>query len=223
MRHAANLAVHMDMAQEVVGCDSLREPSCRFANRPQEKDRSSVHRSVEPPVSMWQLNFFDAPDGFYQTSRHGYDASGLSRAAEVCRISRFDESQPCGGGPERYGFGLLEMRGRWVKRARAHKMLAWHVAEERIVYRRVGTSIAMRGARRSGLRRIVNGTERLQPYRELLVVSRALLGGRVTELCFDLETASSFVAGRDLFGQPASQDPKAAAARPVHFATARRG
>jgi hypothetical protein len=64
------------------------------------------------------------------------------------------------------------------KSKRAHKMLAWHVAKERIDYRRAATSIAMLGARgvgeRAASRSVVSGIERLRPCCELLIESRAL-------------------------------------------------
>ena len=87
MRHDANLTVQMDRVREVVGCDGPREPSCRFVNRPQDKERRSVYYSVEPPVNV-AAQLFDVPEGV------SIEQSGTV----ICRISRFDESQPCGAG-----------------------------------------------------------------------------------------------------------------------------
>jgi hypothetical protein len=66
-----------------------------------------------------------------------------------------------------------------------------------------GTSIAVRGAggvgERAAFGGLLNGTQRLRSCRELLVESPALWEGGLQNL-FDLEPASSFVAGRDMLG-----------------------
>jgi hypothetical protein len=142
-----------------------------------------VHHSVEPPVNV-AAQLFDAPEGFYQIGGHGYDACGLPRAAgyaKVCRISCLDESQPCGA-----SLKIWLPRDAWQTgpRARTTRCQSWHVAEERIEervvtqcrrwvfaydYQRVGHFDRYTWSwwcrRKGGLRRIVNGTERLQPCR----------------------------------------------------------
>jgi hypothetical protein len=110
----------------------------------------------------------------------------------ICRISCSNESQPCGGGPERYG--LLEIRDRWVKeqgpqgaslacgrRANGREGTRcgrWMFAYD---YRRGGVLRSLKCG--AGRRDCLTGQSGHNPTAKLLVeLFLPFWGGRVTEL-----------------------------------------
>jgi hypothetical protein len=140
---------------------------------------------------MLQLNFLDAPEGFYQTSGHGYDASGLSRAAgyaEVCRISRFDESPALWGRPEDMGWRCAVDGSKDASLACGRRANRLSVSG--------ALRLLMRGAggvgERAGLWRIVKRDRAASTLPRTFGRVSCPLRREGYRTCFDLEAAPSF-------------------------------